>query len=345
MSDNGQTNLPPEGERARADGIGALPVSDALVKRVVDSIHREPLIAHLGGTRLPSREAIEELVELMRELMFPGFFCRRGLTANNLPLHVQELLTRAAIRVEEQVRSTLRYIRDIGLESADCPESIECDRMARRITAEFLDQLPHLRTLLSTDVQAAFDGDPAAHHHDETIFCYPGIEAMFSHRVAHALLMLGVPLLPRLIQEIAHTQTGIDIHPGAHIGRACFIDHGGGVVIGETSVIGEHARIYQNVTLGAKSFDKDEKGRLVRTGKKRHPTIGNRVTIYAGAVILGGDTHIGDDCVISGSVFVTQSVPPGHVVRQKQPELVLRSNKEASYLGGDLAKDEIPGGG
>ncbi|MCB0900452.1 MAG: serine acetyltransferase, partial [Actinobacteria bacterium] len=179
--------------------------------------------------------------------------------------------------------------------------------------------------LIALDVQAAFDGDPAAIHTDEVVFCYPGLEAILSHRIAHALTRLHVPLLPRLIQELAHNATGIDIHPGATIGESFFIDHGTGVVIGETTVIGDHCRIYQGVTLGAKSFQRDETGRLVR-GVKRHPTIGNRVTIYAGAVILGGDTVIGDDCVINGSVFLTRSVPPGHIVRQKSPELVMRSN-------------------
>jgi serine O-acetyltransferase len=179
-------------------------------------------------------------------------------------------------------------------------------------------------------VLAAFDGDPAATHTDEVIFSYPGLEAVLDHRFAHELLRLGVPLLPRIISEQAHSRTGIDIHPGAQIGRSFFIDHGAGVVIGETAVIGDHVKIYQGVTLGAKSFDKDERGRLVR-GRKRHPTIGDRVTIYAGAVILGGDTIIGDDCVISGGVFLSQSVPPRHVVRQKQPELVMRSNRDAGH--------------
>lgn len=318
------------------------PVDPELIERVVVSIYEEPLLCYLGSTLLPSREAIDELVELLREVFFPGFYGRRGLTHINLPLHVQELLSGVAIRAEEQIRSCLRYASDIDEQEADCPDSIECDRLARETTRAFLQEIPRLRELIAGDVRAAYDGDPAAHHHDETIFCYPGVEAIFCHRIAHFLYERTIPLLPRLIQEAAHSRTGIDIHPGAQIGPSFFIDHGGGVVIGETTVIGEGCRIYQGVTLGAKSFAKDEKGVLLRTGEKRHPTIGDHVTIYAGAVVLGGDTVIGDDCVIAGSVFVTRSVPTGHVVRQKSPELELCSTTEIIGMTPD---DEVPAGG
>ena len=318
------------------------PFDPDLVDRVVTSTYEEPLLAYLGGTNLPSREAVDELVELLREIVFPGFFGRRGLTHVSLPLHVQELLSGAAIRAEEQIRSCLRYAQNIEADVADCPESEECDRLAREATRHLLEHIPVLREMIASDVRAAYDGDPAAHHHDETIFCYPGVEAIFCHRIAHFLYRLRVPLLPRLIQEAAHTRTGIDIHPGARIGSSFFIDHGGGVVIGETTVIGQGVRIYQGVTLGAKSFAKDDKGVLLRTGEKRHPTLGDRVTVYAGAVVLGGDTIIGDDCVIAGSVFLTRSVPEGHVVRQKSPELELRSNTE---IIGTVHDDEIPAGG
>ncbi len=177
--------------------------------------------------------------------------------------------------------------------------------------------------MLALDVQAAYDGDPAAEHTDEIILCYPGLEAIATHRLAHVLYCLGVPVLARVMAEQAHSRTGIDIHPGAQIGESFFIDHGSATVIGETSVIGRQVKIYQGVTLGARSFPKDERGRVIR-GIKRHPTIGDRVTIYAGAVILGGDTVIGDDCVIAGGVFVTSSVAPGHVVQQTRPEPVLK---------------------
>ncbi len=321
------------------------PVDGDLVHRVVASIHEEEVLRHLGSVRLPSRRAIDELVELLRELVFPGFFGRRGISEASLPTHVQELLSRVAIRAEEQIRSCLRYAQGIGMDAADCPQSAECDRIAREAAGALLGFVVELRELIATDVRAAYDGDPAAHHYDETILCYPGVDAIFSHRVAHKLHLLGVPLLPRLIQEAAHTRTGIDIHPGASIGRSFFVDHGGGVVIGETARIGEACRIYQGVTLGAKSFEKDSEGRLLRSTVQRHPTIGDRVTIYAGAVILGGDTEIGDDCVIAGSVFVTKSVPPGHVVRHRTPELLLRTNQEALGLDDAGTEEAMPGGG
>jgi serine O-acetyltransferase len=203
------------------------------------------------------------------------------------------------------------------------PKAVE--ERAAEVAERFIQRLPELRRLLSLDVQAAYEGDPAAIHPDETIFCYPGIDAVFAHRVAHEFYAQGVPLLPRIIQEMAHSRTGIDINPGAKIGESFFIDHGGAVVIGETTVIGDQVRVYQGVTLGAKSIEKDAHGRVVK-GMKRHPTIGDRVTIYAGAVILGGDTAIGDDCIIGGGVFVTESVPAGHVVRPRDPELILRAN-------------------
>lgn len=307
-------------------------VDPELVARVTESILSEPLTTHLESTSLPSRDAVDLLTELVRDVCFPGFFTKRGLTTANIGIHVQELLSRIAIHLEEQVRSCLRYMHDIGLDRAADPEADKSDLRARAITRAFLDNIPELRRLLALDVHAAFDGDPAATHTDETIFCYPGIDAIFSHRVAHQLYQLGVPLLPRILQELAHSRTGIDIHPGATIAESFFIDHGGGVVIGETTRIGHHVRVYQGVTLGAKSFEKDDRGRLLRGGAQRHPTIGNHVTIYAGAVILGGDTVIGDHCVISGSVFVTETVPPGHLVRHNRPELVLRSHVKPSSL-------------
>jgi serine O-acetyltransferase len=316
---------------AAGQGLGPA-VDPELVGRVTESILSEPLTTHLESTNLPSRDAVDLLTDLIRDICFPGFFTKRGLTTANVGIHVQELLSRIAIHLEEQVRSCLRYMHDIGLDRAADPEAEKADLRARAITRSFLDNIPELRRLLALDVHAAFDGDPAATHTDETIFCYPGIDAVFSHRVAHHLYQLGVPLLPRILQEMAHSRTGIDIHPGATIAESFFIDHGGGVVIGETTHIGHHVRVYQGVTLGAKSFEKDDRGRLLRGGKPRHPTIGNHVTIYAGAVILGGDTVIGDHCVISGSVFVTESVPPGHLVRHNRPELVLRSHVKPSSL-------------
>ena len=300
-------------------------VSKDLIYQLVESILDEPRTRHMGDALLPSRDAVVELVDLVRKLAFPGYFGRRGLTQENIGLHVEELVTTITLQLEDQIESVLRYLSDDEAESGvEAMSKDECARRASALTQRFLGRLPTIRRLLALDVQAAYDGDPAAHHTDETIICYPGVEAIFSHRVANELYTLGVPLL----QELAHSRTGIDIHPGARIGRSFFIDHGGGVVVGETTIIGDEVRIYQGVTLGARRFEKDANGRIVHGKKKRHPTIGNRVTIYAGAVILGGDTSIGDDCVISGSVFLTKSVPAGHMVRQVSPELVLRSQAD-----------------
>ncbi len=320
---------------------GSVPADHAWVDaRVVDelvaSIVGDARTRHLRGTHLPTREAVDKLWRLVREVVFPGFFGRRDLTRDNLGLHLTELVARVRLLTEEQVRAVLRYERDAGVEdgvelAGDCVDTSECDRRAREIATRFVAELPEVRRVVSLDVQAAFDGDPAAHHPDETIFCYPGVDAIFTHRVAHVLHGLGVPLLPRIMQEMSHSRTGIDIHPAATIGESFFIDHGGGVVVGETSVIGRGVRIYQGVTLGAKSFETDERGRIVRTGAKRHPTLGDRVIVYAGAVILGGDTVIGDDCVVGGSVFVTESIPAGHMVRQRQPELVVRSRHDMDH--------------
>ena len=304
---------------------GRCEIDPELVKVLTASILDERRTRHLGGKHIPNHDAVSHLMDLLRELMFPGFFDQRSLSPANMPLHVQELVSRIMLAMQEQVRAVIRYMTAAELDCGGLGS--DPDEAARCIAASFVETLPAIRRLLALDVQAAYDGDPAAVHTDEVVFCYPGLEAIFSHRIAHALTRLGVPLLPRLIQELAHNKTGIDIHPGASIGESFFIDHGTGVVIGETTEIGTHCRVYQGVTLGAKSFEKDDNGRLIR-GVKRHPTIGNRVTIYAGAVILGGDTIIGDDCVINGSVFLTRSVPPGHIVRQKSPELVMRTNRE-----------------
>lgn len=319
--------LPPENPLPGPIPPPGLGDHDTVVASLIDSILHEPRTRHLGPTRLPSRQAAGELVELLRELMFPGYFGKRGLTRQDLPGHIHQLVARIAKLAEEQVRGVLRYMKDVGPERADSPESEACDRRAAEVTRKFVAQLPEIRRLLALDVQAAYDGDPAAVHTDETIFCYPGVDAIFAHRVAHTFYAQGVPLLPRIIQEMAHTRTGIDIHPGATIGESFFVDHGGGTVIGETTRIGNRVRIYQGVTLGAKSFDTDAHGRIIRGGAQRHPTIGDRVTIYAGAVILGGDTVIGDDCVVGGGVFITQSVPPGHMVMQPRAEVVVREKR------------------
>lgn len=280
------------------------------------------------GLRAADLARVRELMDLLRRLMFPGFFDPEPVPDERVDTHVRDLVSRIAAILSEEVLGLLRYPRRGGAAAAsEAPAEF-----ADRVVQTFLSRLVHVREMLALDVQAAFDGDPAAEHTDEIVLCYPGLEAIFSHRVAHELYALGVPVLPRLIAELAHSRTGIDIHPGAQIGESFFIDHGSGTVIGETSIIGRLVKIYQGVTLGARSFPKDERGRAIR-GIKRHPTIGDRVNIYAGAVILGGDTVIGDDCVIAGGVFVTSSVPPGHVVQQPRADLTLRPNAAITPSG------------
>lgn len=276
----------------------------------------------LTGFRAADLSQLREFVELLRQIVFPGFFDPEHVDAAAFQEHVRRLTSAAAGILHREVAGALRYPRRVGEPlptSGDFPYEV---------VHTFFDRLAHVREMLALDVQAAYDGDPAAEHTDEIVLCYPGLDAVFAHRIAHELYRMGVPLLPRLIAEQAHSRTGIDIHPGAKIGESFFVDHGSGTVIGETSVIGKLVKIYQGVTLGARSFPKDERGRAIR-GIKRHPTIGDRVNIYAGAVILGGDTVIGDDCVIAGGVFVTSSVPPGHVVQQHRAELTLRPNSAA----------------
>lgn len=313
---------------------GREPERAGIVGRLVASMLADPRTCHLGPTVLPSRESAGDLVELVRGIVFPGFFGKRPLTSDMLESHVEDVVSRVRAHVLAEARSALRYMEGLrsgstrGVAEVSPVAERTCQERALEVADRFVDRLAELRRMLSLDVQAAYDGDPAAVHTDETIFCYPGVDAIFAHRVAHEFYSMGVPLLPRIISEMAHSRTGIDIHPGATIGECFFIDHGGGVVIGETTVIGRRVRLYQGVTLGARSVERDAHGRLVR-GTKRHPTIGDRVTIYAGAVILGGDTVIGHDCVVGGGVFITESIPPGHVVRPTPPQLVLRAPDEA----------------
>lgn len=274
------------------------------------------------GLNTADLSALRTMMDQLRCLMFPGYFEAGGaVDAGNVGSAVRSIAELLRAEVSAVLAYGPRPGRGVGTGAA----------FVGHVVDEFVRALPRVRAMLRLDVEAAYDGDPAAEHVDEIILCYPGLEAIFTHRIAHELYQLGVPILPRVISEQAHSSTGIDIHPGASIGDRFFIDHGSATVLGETSVIGRQVKIYQGVTLGARSFPKDERGRAIR-GLKRHPTIGDRVTIYAGAVILGGDTLIGDDCVIAGGVFVTSSVPAGHVVQQTRPELVLRPNAPAGSV-------------
>jgi serine O-acetyltransferase len=256
--------------------------------------------------RLPSRAQLAEVVHTLRSVLFPGYLSPWDLAGEALRHYVGAGLDRVAHDLQEQVRRVL-------LLEEGCGED-EAAARAGETTRRFLARLPEVRDLLLTDVRAAFEGDPAARSHDEIILAYPGLVAITCQRLAHQLHRLDVPLLPRIITEEAHGRTGIDIHPGARIGRSFFIDHGTGVVIGETCVIGDRVRIYQGVTLGAKSFPLDARGRPVK-GVDRHPIVEDDVVIYSGATVLGRIT-IGRGSVIGGNVWVTRSVPPGSSVTQ-----------------------------
>lgn len=304
-----------------------------LVENIVASYDCDDRTQHIDRTYLPARSEIIQLVKDLLELLYPGFIGRQRLTKHNVAFHVGDLLPRIGETAFRQILMCLSYMdetrqRTRGDEEAPPTTNTEqanlCREKARELTTAFLKGIPLVREKLAGDVQAAFDGDPAALNPDEIILAYPGLLAISVHRLAHSLYQLDVPLMPRIMAEWAHAQTGIDMHPGARIGQNFFIDHGTGVVIGETTDIGKNVKIYQGVTLGALSFTKDKRGRVIREAK-RHPTVEDNVTIYANAIILGGDTVLGEGSVIGGSVFVTSSVPQGSVVTFKPPELRVKS--------------------
>jgi serine O-acetyltransferase len=276
---------------------------------------------HLEPTALPSRHNMVQIIEILQEVIFPGYFGKKGLDSHSIKYHVGDSLETA---YELLVVEIYRGIRHSCQLSQTVCESVcaHCEEIAENQTIQFLEKIPDLRHALATDVRAAFEGDPASRGYDEVIFSYPCIFAIMVFRLAHELHLQGVPLLPRMMTEFAHSKTGIDIHPGATIGKYFFIDHGTGVVIGETTEIGENVKLYQGVTLGALSFPRDETGRVIR-GKKRHPTIEDEVVIYAGATVLGGNTVIGKGSVVGGNVWLTHSVPPRSKVLISDPQLVV----------------------
>ncbi len=289
-------------------------ISEA-ARELVASYSREGVkIHHLDRRPLPSRGAAVRMLDALQELLYPGYAGAQGLTGASLRLRVEARMAWLHEALTEQIGRALTH----GERLHDaCPVT---ERQAVECAEEFLGRLPHLREMLADDVRAAYEGDPAAVCYDEIIFSYPGVYAITVYRLAHELHRLNVPLIPRIMTEHAHARTGIDIHPGTRIGSSFFIDHGTGVVVGGTAVIGDNVKLYQGVTLGAFSFDKDSEGRLVRN-TKRHPTIEDDVVVYAGATILGGDTTIGRGSVIGGNVWLTHSVPPGTRVLQDSPRL------------------------
>lgn len=280
-----------------------------------------PKLQHLESTPLPDKTSVILIVEDLLQVIYPGYFGSKDLEPGAVATYVRDLLESIHARLAEEIYRGVR---------PDCQSTVEpcahCEAVAGDHAVSLLRSIPALRRRLADDVQAGYDGDPAAKSTDEVIFAYPAIYAISVFRIAHELTRIGVPLLPRIMTEYAHARTGIDIHPGAHIGNGFFIDHGTGVVIGETTNIGDNVKLYQGVTIGALSFPKDKAGNIVR-GKKRHPTIEDNVVIYAGATILGGETVIGEGSVIGGNVWLTKSVPPHTKVMNSRPELVIGKKK------------------
>ncbi len=272
---------------------------------------------HVGPEPIPSRQAVIDVIHSLRRLLYPGYFIQERLDQVNLGYYLGQEAVKLYEVFSEQIALAFRH--DCVRQDLSC---VHCDEQGRLTAMEFIEMLPQLREQLALDVRAALAGDPAASSYDEIIFSYPGLLAITVYRIAHQLVHQGVPLLPRIMSEYAHSLTGIDIHPGAHIGGSFFIDHGTGVVIGQTTEIGDRVRIYQGVTLGALSLPRDAVSSL-RT-QKRHPSIEDDVIIYSGATILGGETVIGARTVIGGNVWITESVPADTKVFLKRPELVYR---------------------
>lgn len=296
-----------------------------ITDRIVQSYRDIGTIDHLGHCPLPSYKVISASIEALKEIIYPGYRRREGLHHGNIVYHVGNLVDELHDKLTTQIARALQHEARVD-NNIDCEEAdkVDFEALGQAITIDFLSKLPALRKVLATDVQAAYDGDPACNNLDEVIFCYPGLEAVTIFRIAHELWQLKVPFIPRMMTEWAHQQTGIDIHPGAVIGNYFFIDHGTGVVIGATCEIGEHVKLYQGVTLGALSFATDGDGQLVRHSK-RHPTLGDRVVIYANATVLGGKTIIGDNSVIGSSVWLTRSVEPRTTVILEKPNLRMRA--------------------
>jgi serine O-acetyltransferase len=290
---------------------------ERLSERIVSTYQGDTGINFIDVRNLPVRDKIIHIIDLFMEVLFPGYTGRRKVTRDNVQSIVQELLLIIRRDLSEQIELALRHQCRIK----DCP-TCDCTDLAVKYTNDLLSEIPNLRDMLKSDVQAAYEGDPAAQSFEEVVISYPYIIAISIHRIAHELYLMEVPLIPRIMGEYAHSKTGIDIHPGARVGEHFFIDHGTGVVIGETAVIGSRVKIYQGVTLGALSFPKDERGQIIRD-RKRHPTLEDDVTVYAEATILG-DITIGKGAVIGGNVWIRESVPAGVMVAISKPEALYK---------------------
>lgn len=296
-----------------------------ITRAIVDSLEAKDSLDHVGFPMVPSHESLVEIISLVRSLLFPGYFGEQELDRPNVEYYLGGKTIALYKILSQQIAKCRMH---------ECKDKLRvcsrCTAVGKSEAINFLSKIPKLRKALSKDCQAAIDGDPAAKSFDEIVFCYPGFYAITIYRVAHELHIQNIPLLPRMLTEYAHSKTGCDIHPGATIGESFFIDHATGVVIGETTKIGDGVKLYQGVTLGALSFPRDEKGNLIRD-KKRHPTLEDGVVIYANATILGGDTVIGKGAVVGGNVWVTSSVPAGAkvVVNPNEVQQVIKKKPAA----------------
>jgi serine O-acetyltransferase len=293
-----------------------------LVDDIIGSYETIGGMDHLEGKDLPSKKVVIEVLEDLFTVLFPGYLGKEGITKANIKYFLGNTLTSIYTRLTNEVEKSLKYIcRKI----TECPHDV-CLKRAQVVVKELLEEIPEIRRGLSGDIEAAYSGDPAAVSTEEVILSYPCVLAITTYRIAHELYLRGIPLIPRIMSEHVHSLTGIDIHPGAKIGKNFFIDHGTGVVIGETTEIGDNVKLYQGVTLGALSFPKDEKGQIIK-GRKRHPTIGNNVVIYSGATLLGADAIVGDNVVIGGNVWITSRVASGTQITIARPELKYTKKK------------------
>jgi serine O-acetyltransferase len=286
-----------------------------VVKGLVSNWNTNDCFEHISPVALPSNTAIIDIIRQARSILFPGYFSQSKLHQNNLEYFIGQETTELYDKLTEQIMMAIRH--DCRRMSLPCTN---CEERSHTLAMAFLETLPHVTAMLATDIRAALAGDPATESPDEIIFCYPGLLAISIYRLAHELYLLKVPIIPRIMTEYAHNHTGIDIHPGATIGEGFFIDHGTGVVIGETTIIGRDVRLYQGVTLGALSLPRDAGVKMRH--QKRHPTIEDNVIIYANTTILGGDTVIGKGSVIGGNIWLTESVQAGTKVMMKRPELI-----------------------
>lgn len=297
-----------------------------LTDRLVASYAEVGGINHIGGKSLPSKKAVAEITMDLLRLLFPGFFDDKLAHSSEIREHAAKLMLEVATNLEREIIKSLEYSPPAELPKKDLRP------IARTYTIEFLDSLPGIRELLQTDTEAAYKGDPAALSKEEVIVAYPFIEAIAVQRLAHSLYLKNVPLIPRIMTEWAHARTGMDLHPGARIGSHFFVDHCTGTVVGETSDIGDHVKMYQGVGLVAESLSKGQELR----GKKRHPTIEDHVTIYAGATIMGGTTVVGESSTIGANVFLTSSVPPHSLVIQEEANVKVMSKRNRQTQAADF---------